>query len=259
MTPTKEYTQTPGPIQCICCHKHLAHKEFYWRPNGDINCHRCRHCLVKYRHDQVLPRIVARCESQRLLYAAMSASDRPHPKVCANPSCPNRGAQPPENFVPSALSSDGLRVCCRFCFSIPKSKADAAVIKRAKLHNSKSWYAARSARYRAKHPARFREINQDQRFRRFGVSRSWYDATLVEQRGGCAICGSPKPGGTGRFAIDHDHSCCPGKRSCGMCVRGLLCSRCNLRLFSLEESDWQEWITKALIYLESAGTAKRGC
>lgn len=29
------------------------------------------------------------------------------------------------------------------------------------------------------------------------------------------------------FAIDHDHRCCPGERSCGQCVRGIVCRACN--------------------------------
>jgi hypothetical protein len=46
-------------------------------------------------------------------------------------------------------------------------------------------------------------------------------------------------GGTGRSGlhIDHDHACCPGKRSCGQCVRGALCSFHNIYLAYLER-DW---------------------
>lgn len=41
-------------------------------------------------------------------------------------------------------------------------------------------------------------------------------------------------GGSGGFAIDHNHSCCPGGNGCAKCVRGLLCGACNTRLGSLE-------------------------
>src|SRR5271165_5798167 len=34
--------------------------------------------------------------------------------------------------------------------------------------------------------------------------------------------------------IDHNHKCCAGKRSCGKCIRGLLCSRCNVLLGFVE-------------------------
>jgi hypothetical protein len=30
-----------------------------------------------------------------------------------------------------------------------------------------------------------------------------------------------------RRCTDHDHECCPGRRSCGHCVRGVVCATCN--------------------------------
>lgn len=54
---------------------------------------------------------------------------------------------------------------------------------------------------------------------------------------GCAICGSMEPGGRGRFHVDHDHGCCPGKsNSCGKCIRGVLCHKCNTGLGSFNDS-----------------------
>lgn len=65
----------------------------------------------------------------------------------------------------------------------------------------------------------------------FGVSIREYEVLLMIQEGGCAICGTSDPGsGKVYFSVDHDHSCCPGKKSCGKCVRGLLCGRCNFGL-----------------------------
>lgn len=54
---------------------------------------------------------------------------------------------------------------------------------------------------------------------------------LEEQDGRCANlgCRIDNPGKRG-WMVDHDHSCCAGNRSCGKCVRGLLCTRCNVML-----------------------------
>lgn len=55
---------------------------------------------------------------------------------------------------------------------------------------------------------------------------------LTEQGDVCAIC---KRNPDGHFAVDHDHACCPGKKSCGRCVRGLLCRSCNWAIGHMQD------------------------
>lgn len=64
----------------------------------------------------------------------------------------------------------------------------------------------------------------------------------------CEICGTPIAEGKFKFAIDHDHSCCPGTTSCGRCVRGLLCAHCNNGLGYFKDS--VESLRAAIKYLE---------
>jgi len=58
---------------------------------------------------------------------------------------------------------------------------------------------------------------------KFGMTKDDYDRMLASQGGVCKVCGTDVPGGRGsEFHIDHDHACCPGHKSCGKCIRGLL-------------------------------------
>lgn len=48
--------------------------------------------------------------------------------------------------------------------------------------------------------------------------------------------------------IDHDHSCCKGKASCGRCIRGILCGNCNFGMGSFRDSP--NLLRGAIEYLE---------
>ena len=70
------------------------------------------------------------------------------------------------------------------------------------------------------------------KFRRLGISEEQFNQMLEEQGYACAICRVPFDGR--RICTDHDHMCCPKQntvaKTCGRCIRGLLCVRCNTRL-----------------------------
>lgn len=63
-----------------------------------------------------------------------------------------------------------------------------------------------------------------------------YDNLFDAQDGCCALCKRPQSEFVKTLAVDHDHSCCPGSKSCGKCIRGLLCQPCNQALGLLQDN-----------------------
>lgn len=81
----------------------------------------------------------------------------------------------------------------------------------------------------------------------FGVDAAKFQAMLDAQGGCCALC---KLDLTGRETfIDHDHACCIGKskRTCGKCVRAILCRRCNQGLGMFDDDP--ELLVAAAMYV----------
>lgn len=73
---------------------------------------------------------------------------------------------------------------------------------------------------------------------------------IVADQGGCAMCHTAEPRAMGfrnGWHVDHDHKCCPGDESCGLCIRGVLCADCN-KLIGLA-GDSPERLRQAIAYL----------
>lgn len=87
--------------------------------------------------------------------------------------------------------------------------------------------------------------------RTYGITRAQYKAMRDAQGGGCAICGQANPDGR-VLVVDHDHGCCPTQKTCGNCVRGLLCTACNMYLGGLGEDI--DRLAAMIAYLKSAQT-----
>lgn len=111
----------------------------------------------------------------------------------------------------------------------------------------REYHRKKQAAYRAANPeARRGTVRKSEILAKYGLTVQQYDEMLASQNGVCAIC--ERPPGKKRLCVDHDHLCCPGIKSCGKCVRGLLCDRCNrgIGLFG----DSPQALKKAIRYLK---------
>lgn len=120
-------------------------------------------------------------------------------------SCKSCGElKAPECFRVDSKSKDGRGNKCKACIN------------------------ARTVAERTAHPEMYREIT----VRVYGITLAEYSELLLAQGGVCAVCLQPETqlmnGAVKALCVDHDHACCPSKRSCGKCIRGLLCHFCNM-------------------------------
>jgi len=92
----------------------------------------------------------------------------------------------------------------------------------------------RQRRVRDDNPLAVQRWRRKHRLAQYGLTEEAFARLLEAQANRCAMCGEPFQDGQS-ICIDHDHACCEAeKRSCGRCVRGLLCLSCNTALGIIE-------------------------
>jgi len=90
-----------------------------------------------------------------------------------------------------------------------------------------------------------KHIGHTHNMKKLGISVEKYIQLEKEQDYKCKICGEKD---NKRLSVDHDHSCCNSFPACGVCIRGLLCSRCNRTLGMV--NDDKDLLQKMLEYLD---------
>lgn len=83
---------------------------------------------------------------------------------------------------------------------------------------------------RKKNPLRDRNRGLKTKYK---MTHEDYLKMLEDQGQKCAICCGESQ--KVHFVVDHDHNCCPQEITCGKCIRGLLCDRCNTALGRFDE------------------------
>ncbi len=153
--------------------------------------------------------------------------------------------KPKDQFHRDCSVSRGISYLCKAC------RNELSRLRRT--HNPEKCRAEQRT-WRAKNKDRIPMIKRRSDLKgKYGLTLEEYESMVDKQGGVCYVCKQPekscvKSGTLMSLAVDHDHSCCPGEKSCGKCIRGLLCSKCNRGLGYFDDN--LELIRSLVEYLD---------
>jgi len=159
-------------------------------------------------------------------------------------------------FGRRSLSKDNLDYYCKNCRVITNLKSHNNINKKKrcsvescnKQHYALSYCRPHHAKFKRHGVALtdFRYLKLDETYVRENGSRYNKEIHLRRKfnlemkdyismsKNGCMICGDNPDV---PLYIDHDHSCCDGRyKTCGQCIRGAVCSRCNMLIGKYERN-----------------------
>lgn len=157
--------------------------------------------------------------------------------------CKTCGESDPEKFRTGNLSR------CTACVD----KRATQLARERRLRNPEK-YARKFREQKAKQKAKDPHCQKGWQVKHaYNITFEDYARLLESQDFGCAICSRVFDDFKidGRYGdVDHDHACCDGPKSCGECVRGILCHLCNKGLGFFADSPQR--LEAAKQYLERA-------
>ncbi|UYY83057.1 endonuclease VII domain-containing protein [Arthrobacter sp. YA7-1] len=220
--------------------------------DGMKPCHTCKRLLPVsefHKHAMTVSGLASNCKE--CVAEAFQKRYVPTPRTTAilvidgmKPCSTCKELLPVSEFGKDSNTVTGLRHSCRRC-----SNAETRSRRNNEKAKDPEAYLARerasAQRWRASAPPELRKTRgRKQLFTERGVTAEWYDETLAEQGGVCAICKQPESklssgGGPKMLAFDHDHT--TGK------ARGLICQQCNIGIGAFRDSP--DLLRKAALYL----------
>ena len=113
------------------------------------------------------------------------------------------------------------------------TKCDAVLTR----YPSGGWYCKpchkiTQDRWRAQNKETIRTAGRTYNYK---LSTVQYTKMLIRQENRCALCRVEFTESIVPY-VDHNHSCCPAQKTCGKCIRGLLCRDCNSFLGRIKDS-----------------------
>jgi hypothetical protein len=144
--------------------------------------------------------------------------------------------KPISDFFKNIKRSDGVQTYCKIChleygrerYANPKAfkrrQMNGEIYKKRRQASSRKWYLKAT----------------------YNITEIDYNTLFNKTFGQCYICNIKVDYW---LHVDHDHNCCPGAKSCGKCIRGLLCHNCNSLLGHAKDST--DILMKAAKYLSN--------